>query len=67
MAQAREWERDGHVVWSYDDDYAYDAKCDWVDEARPAEVRPKAINMVLKKNSKTKADVAKEEYGPGNV
>ena len=56
---AQEWERDD--VWSYDDDY--DAKCDWVDGERPAKVKLKARNVVVKKNSKTKAAVAKEENG----
>ena len=53
MVQAQGWERDED----------YNENCDWMDGARPAEVRLKVINMVVKKNSKKKADVAKEEYG----
>ena len=59
--QAQEWERDG--VWSYDDDCDGNNYCDWVNGERPAEVRLKVRNMVVQKNSKKKADVAKEENG----
>ena len=41
----------------------WDGKCYWVDEERSAEVKSKVRNMVVKKNSKKKADVAKEENG----
>jgi hypothetical protein len=34
-----------------------------VDEERSTEVKTKIRNMVVKKNSKKKADVAKEENG----
>ena len=41
----------------------WNGKCYWVDGESSAEVRTKVRNMVLKKNSKKKADVAKEENG----
>ena len=52
MVWAQGWQRDG-----------YDANCDWVYGARPAEVMHKVRNMVVTKNSKTNGDVSKEENG----
>ena len=63
--QARGWEWDGAADEDEDEDWCeeWDGKCYWVDEERSTEVKTKIRNMVVKKNSKKKADVAKEENG----
>ena len=64
MVQAQGCEWDGGW-WDEDAGWCeeWDGKCYWVDEERTAEVKSKVRNMVVKKNSKKKADVAKEENG----
>ena len=61
--QAQGWEWDGVVYADEDEGWCdeWDGKCYWVDEERSAEVKSKVRNMVVKKNSKKKADMAKEE------
>ena len=63
QAQGWEWDsvgdQDKDEAWCED----WDGKCYWVDGENSAEVRTKVRNMVVKKNSKKKADVAKEENG----
>ena len=63
--QARGWEWDGAADEDEDEDWCeeWDGKCYWVDGERSTVVKTKIRNMVVKKNSKKKADVAKEENG----
>ena len=63
--QAQGWEWDSFRDDDEDGEWceAWDGKCYWVNEERSAEVKSKVRNMVVKKNSKKKADVAKEENG----
>ena len=63
QARGREW--DGAADEDEDEDWCeeWDGKCYWVDGERSTVVKTKIRNMVVKKNSKKKADVAKEENG----
>ena len=60
QAQGCEW--DGVEDEDEDEEWCEDWNA-WVDGERSAEVRTRVRNMVVKKNSKKKADVAKEENG----
>ena len=63
--QAQGWEWDGAVDEDEDKEWCeeWDGNCYWVDGERSAEVKSKVRSMVVKKNSKKKMDVAKEENG----
>ena len=63
--QARGWEWNSFRDEDEDEEWCeeWDGKCYWVDGERSTEVKTKIRNMVVKKNSKKKADVAKEENG----